>query len=182
MRCFTLLCLLLIVTASAQLLSAPVRESKYAKPAVINAGTEKNIAWVLDSVVSGARVGVRKDKEVAGLALVRRQKDWEAWLKKNLRVERVPGTNLVRVSFRDGSPEEQMAIIDVVVDYYLEHDVGFRRDSETKGLKRSREKIDARRRAGKITAEQATEWEEYFKKREEHIRTLPKLAEYAKLR
>jgi uncharacterized protein involved in exopolysaccharide biosynthesis len=136
----------------------------------------------LDSVVSGARVGVRENEKVAKLPIVRRQKNWEAWLKENLRVERIQDSNRVRVSFMDGNAEEQAAIINVVVEYYLKNDVGHRQDSEKRILQRLRDKLDPMRHGKKLTAEQAAKVEEGIKKREEYLKTLPALIEPAKAR
>jgi hypothetical protein len=182
MRCFTCLFLLLLASTLGRVQAAPVPERKDAKPAVIDAGAEAGIAGVLEGVVWGARVGVRENEKVAGLELIRRQKDWESWLKKNLRLERVKDTNLVRVSFQDGSPEEQATIVNVVVDYYLKHDVASTRDSLTQSLKGTRDRYAALRRAGKVTEEELAKVEARLKKREEYIRTLPALVEHAKAR
>ena len=180
MRPFTFLSPLAIVAALSYSQAAPVPKRTNAKPAVIDAGTERNIAGVLENVVSGARVGVRENKEVAGLAIVRRQEDWEAWLKKNLRVERIKGTNLVHVSFQDGNAKEQAAIINVVVDYYLKNDVSSWRNHLTCELKSIKDRVETRRQAGKLTPEDAAKTEKAIKKREEYIRTLPALVEHSK--
>jgi uncharacterized protein involved in exopolysaccharide biosynthesis len=182
MRRITFFCLLVIIVALPYSQAAPAPKRTNAKPAVINAGTEKNIRGVLENIVSGARIGVRENEKVANLNIVRRQKDWESWLKKNLRVERVEGGNLVRVSFQDGNSKEQAAIINVVVDYYLKNDVGETRDSLTRSLKRARENVEGMRRAGKITADRAAKAETVFKKREDYIQALPALVETAKPR
>jgi hypothetical protein len=184
MRSFTCFCLLLFATTSIRVQAAPAPKHKDATPAVIDAGCEKNIAWILERFVSCGRIGVHQNENVAGLDIIRRQKDLESWLKKNLRFERIEGTNRVRVSFRDGNREEQAAIINAVVDYYLTKDVGSRRDSMTVGLKKLRDSFNAsrRNRPGKTTAKQVAEAEESFKKKEERIRRLPTLVEHAKAR
>jgi uncharacterized protein involved in exopolysaccharide biosynthesis len=180
MRRFTCFCAFLLFIAPTGIQAAPAPKPTNAKPAVINAGTEKNIAGVLENVVWGARIAVRENKDVADLPIVRRQKDWESWLKKNLRVERAKDTNLVRVSFQDGNAKEQAAIINVVVDHYLKNDIGSRRASLQKTLERMKGVIEGRRRAGKLTPEQAAKADKDFKKREEYIKTLPALVEPAK--
>jgi hypothetical protein len=124
MRCVIYLGLGLFAVSLTYVQAAPVPKHKDATPAIIDAGTQEQIAAVIENVTWGARVGVREDKKVAGLDIIRRQKDWESWLKKNLRFERIEDTNRVRIGFRDGSPQEQAAIINVVVDYYLKTDVG----------------------------------------------------------
>jgi hypothetical protein len=179
MRWLTCFCLLLAITP-AYVQAAPAPKPQPA--AVINAGSEKNIVAVLEEVVWFARVGVREDEKVAGLDIIRRQKDWESWLKKNLRVERVKDTNLVRVSFRDGNQEEQAAIINVVVDYYLKNDVGSTRKSLTETLTRNRQTLDELVRKGRITGDRKAKAEEKLKKDEEYIRALPVLVEHAKPR
>jgi hypothetical protein len=182
MRCLTCLCLLLFAATLARIQAAPVPERKDAKPAVIDAGCEKHVAWVLEDVVSGARVGVRENDKVANLELIRRQKDWELWLKKNLVLERVKGTNLVRVSFRDGNRDEQAAIVNVVVDYYLKNDVASRRDFQKKAITMTEQVLDHLRRNGKLTEKEWAEAKEKNKQREEYIRTLPALVEHAQPR
>lgn len=182
MRRFTCVCLLLFIAPSAQVTSAPVPESKDAKPAIINAGSEANIAGVLENIVWGARVGVRENKKVSELPIIKGQKDWEAWLKKNLRVERVADTKLVRVSFRDGSREDQAAIINVVVDYYLINDIGRRRATLKSDLEQSRVIVAQLAARGKFTAKEVAEAEKSIKKAEERIRALPSLVEHAKVR
>ena len=181
MRHFAFLCLLAVIAALPQSQAAPVPKRTNAKPAVIDAGTEKNIAGVLENVVWGARVGVRENDKVANMDIVRRQKDWEAWLKKNLRVERVKGKNLVCVSFQDGNGKEQAAIINVVVDYYLKNDVGSSREHLSKGLKSLKDRVESQRRRGKLSPEEAAEAEKAIKKHEEYIQTLPVLVEHAKV-
>lgn len=180
MRPITFLGLLAITAALPRSQAAPVPKRTNAKPAVIDAGTEKNIEGAIWYLVNWARVAVRENEKVANLDIVRRQKDWEAWLKKNLCAERVKGKNLIHVSFQDGNAKEQAAIINVVVDYYLKNEVGRTRDSEKKRLETLRSRFAARHRAGRITAEQAAKAEESFKEREESIRTLPALVEHAK--
>ncbi|SRR5579875_2591129 len=125
MRGFTFLCLLALVAVLPQSQAAPAPKNV---KAVIDAGTEKNIAWVLESVMAYAPAAIRANEKVANLDIVRRQKDLEAWLKKNLRVERIKGKNLIHVSFRGGNLREQVAIINAVVDYYLNNDLRERRN------------------------------------------------------
>ncbi|HZV07191.1 MAG TPA: hypothetical protein VE999_19065 [Gemmataceae bacterium] len=180
MRRFTFLCLLAIISVLSRVQAAPAPKRTNAKPAVINVGTEKNIAGILENVVSGARVGVRENEKVANMDIVRRQKDWESWLKKNLRVERVKDTNLVHVSFQDGNAKEQAAIINVVVDYYIKTDVGRRRETFTKSLQTARAQLEALRTRKRVTPDQISRAEERIKTREEQIRMLPALVEHAK--
>lgn len=180
MRCFTCLCLLLFAAPLAHIQAAPVPERKDAKPAVIDAGKEDNIPGLREGIIWGARVGVRENEKVAGLALIRRQKDWESWLKKNLQLERVEETTHIRVSFKDGNREEQAAIINVVVDYYLKHDVDDTRTSLKRAVELIRSSLLTGRRKGRITEEQFAEGMKDLKKREERIRRLPALVEHAK--
>ena len=182
MRSFTCFCLLLFATTSIRVQAAPAPKHKDATPAIIDAGCEKNIAWILERFVSCGRIGVHQNEKVAGLDIIRRQKDLESWLKKNLRLERVKGSNHVQISFHDGSPREQAAIINAVVDFYLGNDVKSRRDSSMRTVKILRDTLDNPRRHGKMTAEQLAEMEKSINKREEYIRTLPTLLKYAKSR
>ena len=121
------------------------------------------------------------------MAIVRRHvkdpkdaKELISWLEKNFQIERRPDTKLIYVRFRDGKPEEQAAIINIVVDDFLKNHVDNRRDSLTRLMNMDRAALDARRRNGKVTAEQAAKVRESFKKREEYIKTLPALVEHAK--
>jgi hypothetical protein len=177
---FACISLFLLAAALSRVQATPAREAKPAKPAIIDAGREQNIAGVLDVIVMDARVAVRENKDVAELPIIRRQKDWEAWLKKNLCVERIPETNHVRVSFRDGNADEQAAIINVVVNYYLDTDVARRREFHLKAIKSSKAALEDKVRIGLITAEQKAKAEEKLKKYEEdNLRTLPALIESA---
>lgn len=180
MRGFTFLCLLAVVAVLPYTQAAPVPKSTMVKPAVIDARTENNVAWVLEGVAICSGGGLSEDKKVAELDIVRGQKDREAWLRKNIRVERVKNTNLVRVSFQDGNAKEQAAIVNAVVDYYLNRDVRERRNQEKQSLERSKARLDKWRRNGKLTPEEAAKWEEELKKDEEYIRTFPALVEHAK--
>lgn len=68
------------------------------------------------------------DHSVAGLKVVKEQKDAREWLKKNLRVESLQRTNVLRISFTDGSPNEQAAIINAVAKAY--HDLVIERQRD----------------------------------------------------
>jgi hypothetical protein len=179
-----LACILLVLAALLSRAQAtPAPEPKRANPAILDAGREQNIAGLVEFVVAFARVAVREDEEVAGWDLIRRQKDWEAWLKKNLCVERIPETNHVRVSFRDGNATEQAIIVNLVVNYYLRIYVASRRDFTMDGIKQVKLILADLCRRGRITAEERAKREEAFLKREEeYLRTLPKLLEPAKER
>lgn len=124
MRCVTCLSLGLLAATLLNVQAAPAPKPKNATPAVLDAGREDHIAGVMEDIVDWARVGVRENKKVADLDLIRRQKDWESWLKKNLRFEKIKDSSRFRLGFREGSPQEQAAIINVVVDCYLKKVVG----------------------------------------------------------
>lgn len=188
MRSFAILCLIAIVAALPQSQAAPVPKRTSARPAVIKAGNQQHIQWVQERLVSYAHIAILQDKKVADLAIVRRHlqdpkdtKELIAWLEKNFRIERVKGKNLVRVSFQEGNAKEQGAIINAVVDYFLKNNVGSTRDHLTKVLRTMKASVEAERRAGNLTAEEAAKAEESFKKREEYIETLPALVEAAKV-
>jgi hypothetical protein len=68
------------------------------------------------SVLSGAL----KQKEVAALELISRQKDPVAWLEKHLRVEAFGSPQLIRVSLSDGDHESLAVIVNAVMDQYLD--------------------------------------------------------------
>ena len=89
-----------------------------------------------------AHIAILRDKKVSELAIVRRHmkdpkdaKELIAWLEKNFRIECMPNTKLIRVNFRDGTPEEQAAIINLVVNDFLKNQVGSTRDSLTQTIK-----------------------------------------------
>jgi hypothetical protein len=188
---FIFLGLLLSATTPNYLWAAPVPERKGAKPAVINAGTQQNLEWVQQRLVSYAHIAILQEKKVAELAIVRRHisdpkdtKELVSWLEKNFRFARVPDTKLLRVSFRDGTPEEQAAIINLVVEDFLKRQVGDRRDSMTQRIKSIRKWLadpDPRARR-ELTQEKLAEAEKLLDKHEEYIRTLPALVERAKVR
>lgn len=186
---FSCLCTFMFAIAPASIQAAPAPKRTNAKPAVINAGTDQHVKWVLQRLVSCAHIAILRDKKVAELAIVRRHlhdpkdtKELISWLEKNFRVECMPKTKLIHVSFRDGTPGEQAAIINLVINDFLKNQVGSQRDSLQRALERMKSAIEGRRRAGKYTLEQATKAEEDFKKREEYIKTLPALVEPAKAR
>ncbi len=180
MRRFSFFCLLAIISLLSHIQAAPVPKPTNAKPAIINAGIDKNIEGIREYLVNWARVAVRENEKVANMDIVRRKNDWESWLKKNMRVERVKGTNIVHVSFADGNAKEQAAIINVVVDYYVKNEVGSWRDTLTKSLQRARGRLEALRSRKRVTPEQISRAEEEIKQREEQIQMLPALVEHAK--
>ena len=182
MRSFLVLCLVTFIAALPDSQAAPAPKRTDAKPAVINAGTEQSVRWLQERLVSCAHIAIDQDKKVAELAIVRQQKDLVPWLEKNFRIERIPDTKNIRVSFRDGNREEQAAIINLVVDDFLQTQVGSRRDSQTAGNKRATERLDEMLRRGMITAKERAKAEVKSKKDEEYVRKLPVLVEHAKAR
>lgn len=180
MRHVLFLSLLTVVIALPYSEAAPAPKRTEAKPAVIDVGNEKNIAWVSDGVVSGAWGAVRQNKDVAALPIVRQQKDRDSWLKKKLRFEKVEGSTRVRISLRDGKLEEQAAIINAAVDDFLKREVARRRASVERSLRSHKGRADRLRRSGK--ADEAAEWENRAKRDEKELRTLPALVEQAKAR
>jgi uncharacterized protein involved in exopolysaccharide biosynthesis len=125
MRVLGLLAVLVALPSSH---AAPAPKRTNAKPAVIDAGKDKNVAGVLAGLVHVAPKVIRENKEVSDLVAIRHQYDWGAWVKKNLRVERIKNTNFVRISFQDGNAKEQAVIINAVVGHYLKTDVGSKRN------------------------------------------------------
>lgn len=176
------LCLSLApATAPTGVQAAPLPRPKYADPAVINAGCEKNIASVLVEVTR-EQLCVFASAKVVGLDVVRRQKDREAWLRKNLRVERVEGTNRVQVGFRNGSLGEQAAIINAAVDYSLTKGyLGRRRERLMRDAKGIKEVLDRLHHLEGAT-DRVAHIEADLKKVEEIIEKLPRLVEHAKAR
>lgn len=186
--CFSLI---LIAVASVPLLSAPVPAKKNAKPAVISAGTEVWIRDIEESIPLMARYAILHNQQTHKMAIIRKyitdwktlpKKEWDAcdkWLKKSLHFERVKGKNLVRISFQDGNADEQAAIINVVVDYYLKA-IGERRESLTKNLKTIKNGLENARRNLRITETRLAKADKDMKDHEEYIRNLPKLVEHAK--
>ncbi len=195
MRHLSRLYLLLIVVPPICVQGAPAPKRQDAKPAIIDAGNEGNIVGVLANLSAGRSAQHRApihEEKVAKLAIVCQEKDALGWLGKNLRVERIEGTNLVRISLRVGSPGEQATIVNAVVDQYLE-EVGRTRDSLTRSLEMVRiRREDILARWAKLTAkgrpptpEQLADMEKgkaKLKKDEEYIRVLPALVEHAKVR
>lgn len=177
----TCFCLFALIAALPPMQAAPAPKRTNARAAVINAGTEKNIEAVSWYLVNFARIAVRENENVAKMDIIRRQKDWESWLKKNLRFERVKDTNLVRVSFQDGNAKEQTAIINVVVDYYIKNDVVPRRDLLKKTVEDYRRRLVDPKIRRRYTAQRLAKAEEDLKEREENIQKLPALVEHAEV-
>lgn len=174
------ICLLAILVALTSSHAAPAPKRTNAKSAVIDAGNDKNVAGVLASLVHGAPLVIRENKEVSDLVAIRHQYDWGAWVKKNIRVERVKGTSLVRVSFLDGTAKEQAVIINAVVEHYLKTDVGGKRNSLTLLLELLKDELAAKRQGGVLTPEEEAKAVQKIKKCEERIQALPSLVERAK--
>lgn len=182
MRCAICCSLGLLAALLPWVQGAPVPKHKDAAPAIIDAGSDANIAGIIEDLVDWARVAVRENEKVAGLDIIRRQKDWQLWLKKNLQFDRIKGTNRVQIRFRDGTPQEQAAIINTVVDYCLKKIVGKRRESLESGLKNLRFSLEDPRTRRRLTEKQLAEAENRMKEWQERLQKLPKLTEPAKAR
>ena len=61
----------------------------------------------------------RYEETVSRLKVVQKQKDAWPWLEKNLRVESLEDTGVLRISFADGSPREQVALVNAVAKSYV---------------------------------------------------------------
>lgn len=59
------------------------------------------------------------EESVADLKVVKRQESAWTWLEKNLRVESLEKTSVLRVSFAEGTPKEQETIANAIVKGYL---------------------------------------------------------------
>jgi hypothetical protein len=68
-------------------------------------------------VISGALA----DEKISRLESIIRQPDPETWLRENLQAAIIPGTYLMRISAKGGSPEEQATIVNRVTSEYLAH-------------------------------------------------------------
>ena len=66
-----------------------------------------------------ARGVERYEETVSRLKVVQKQKDAWPWLEKNLRVESLEDTGVLRISFGDGSPAEQVAIVNTIAKTYV---------------------------------------------------------------
>jgi hypothetical protein len=55
---------------------------------------------------------------VSRLTVVRKQKNARTWLEKNLRVDSLDDTGVLRISLAEGSPAEQVAIVNAVAKAY----------------------------------------------------------------
>lgn len=174
---FICVSLLLIAAVPMPLFSAPVPKRKTAKPAIIDAGKEASVDDIECRIPILARYAIRDDKKVSKMAIIRKhithfkplqKEEWDAfdkWLKKNLRIERVKDKNLVHISFRDGNAEEQAAIINASVDFYLKEEIDSRRKSIVELFKKT-----------------GDGGQESLKKQKELLQKLPKLVEHAKAR
>jgi hypothetical protein len=180
MRPLSSACFLLV---AAQLTAAPVPTPQVAKPAVLKAGTETNIQWIVTRVVSRAHIAVLQDDKTKDLPIVKRHKDDLApWLEKNFRIERPKEKNVVKVTFREGKPDEQEAIINAVVTDFLKSQVGKMRAMLEKSQEDGRRLRSDDRLRPTMTPEEIAQGEEAAKQREEQIRALPALIEKAKAR
>lgn len=194
MRHPSCLAVLVIAAVPIMLFSAPVPLRKNAKPAVLSAGSEIWIRDIKETIPLTARYAIVHDEKAHKIAILRKhltawksapQKEWDAfdkWLKKNFLVERVKGKNLVRISFKDGNRDEQAAIINVVVDYYLKKDIEDRRNELNRLIRLTRGLKERNRRDPRKTKEDLADSDKEIKKLEDRIGDLPKLVERAKAR
>jgi hypothetical protein len=83
---------------------------------------------------------VLKAGSVSDLSVVRKQKDARAWLEKNIRVESLQDTGVLRVSLAEGLPAEQVAIVNAVAKAYVKE------ATERERLYRERQIADLRKR------------------------------------
>lgn len=93
--------------------------------ALLYVGTEKNHkenAQCSTKAISSIKKNIAHpltERKIEGPAVVKRQKNVRAWLETNLRVESQKDTAILRVSLADGTPEEQVALINAVAEIYV---------------------------------------------------------------
>lgn len=131
----------------------------------------------------GARSAVRNQK-VKALSVVQDQEKKLGWIERDnwaeskTRTANLEGTPVVRVWFTDGSPQEQVLIVNAIARAYVENQQEIYRDA-LEGLERYKKKFKAQQeRAGaKVTEEDERE----FRRQEEAIKHLPHVIEWASL-
>ncbi len=143
----------------------------------------KRIAAALHDL-PGCALNAVRDPKVNALSIVQDQEQrfgWierDKWAKSKTRAASLEGTAVVRVWFNDGSPEEQVIIANAIARAYVTIQQEICRGAP-KGLEREKAFFKAQKeRAGaSITKEE----ERVFRRREEAVKHLPQVIEWANL-
>jgi hypothetical protein len=144
---------------------------------------DKRIASALHDLPCCALNAVR-DPKANALSIVQDQErklGWmgrDDWAKSKTRAASLEEAAVVRVWFTDGSPEEQVVIVNAIADAYVKDQQTLFRDA-LKKLERYKADFKAQQeRAGaKVTKENERE----FRRQEEAIKHLPHVIEWASL-
>ncbi len=132
----------------------------------------------------GSALGAVRDPKVNALPIVldqERRLGWierDKWAKSKTRVANLEGTAVVRVWFTEGSPEEQVIIANAIAHEYVK-DQQERFRGALDGLEKEKAEFRAmkEREGAKVTKED----ERVFRRREEAIKQLPHVIEWAAL-
>jgi hypothetical protein len=125
-----------------------------------------------------------RDPKVKALPIVQEQEKklgWierDKWAESNTRVRNLDGTAVVRVWFTDGSPEEQVLIVNAIARAYVET----RQDLARRALKeleiyKARFKVQQEAAGVRVTEKDERE----FRRQEEALRHPPHVIEWASL-
>ena len=143
----------------------------------------KRIAAALKDLPLTAH-GAFLDPKAKALPIVQNKEKKLGWIERNkwaqskIRAANLEGTAVVRVWFTDGSPEEQVLIVNALAREYVK-DQQYRFRNALKELEREKANFKARQeRAGaKVTEKDERE----FRRQEEAIKHLPHVIEWATL-
>ncbi len=170
---------------------APERSKMPAIYALVYVGLGKNdpdnakrIADSIQILRGSGTTGAVRDPKVNALPIVQKQEKtlgWierDKWARNNTHAANLEGTAVVRVWFTDGSPEEQVLIINAIVREDFQPGPE-RIQAGLKELERSKARFKATQEASgaKVTKEN----ERVFQRQEEAIRHPPHVIEWAHL-
>jgi hypothetical protein len=143
----------------------------------------KRIADALQAL-PGSALGAVRDQKVKALPNVQdkeKELGWmgrDKWAKSKTRAANLEGTTVVRVWFTDGSPEEQVLIVNAIADAYVKGEQRrFRGALEALERYKRNFKAQQERAGARVTEKDERE----FRRQEEAIKHLPHVIEWATL-
>jgi hypothetical protein len=128
---------------------------------------------VRDPKVKALRI-VREKDPIVALGSIERDK----WAESNTRVANLDGTAVVRVWFTDGSPEEQVLIVNAIARAYVEYQQDLARRALPE-LEKDKARFKVQQESAGVRVTEKDERE--FRRQEEALRHPPHVIEWASL-
>jgi capsular polysaccharide biosynthesis protein len=180
-RRFTILSLLTALIVAISLESAPAPPQMYPEVYALvyvgkvsyEGGNNVRTAWV-GMVITRGMDKICNDPEVQKLAVVKKHGELEKWMRSKIRVQRLENTFVIRIWFAEGTPEEQAVIVNAIMRM-CQTKIDEVRQRETAALKQSKLQIKNDKKKGTVNARD----EKTIKRREEELRALPIILEWA---